>query len=323
MSQRTKSTRKTTTKHMKKTEAEIEIEINADANIDIERWEDIPGSDVYQVSDYGNIMNKEKKKLMKPTVKNEYHYYIIKLDDGNVKSYRVHRLVAAFFVKNKDKKKYNIVNHIDGNKLNNHYKNLEWTDAAGNNNHAVKNNLTKSLKREISQYVGEELFEKYKSLTDASNATGFHMSRIVEVCKGQREEYEGYVFKYTVENKNDIKLDDPKKAGFKSIKTYPTYWVNNKGQIYSSKFKRFLKPYPHKNGCLQIQMRKMVLDEKTKKEVKKASTVLVHNLVGSYFLPKPNGDFNYIKHRDGDKTNNNIENLEWGKVAGVTPNFNI
>lgn len=53
----------------------------------------------------------------------------------------VHKLVALTWVKNPDPVKFNIVNHLDGNPLNNHYTNLEWTDTAGNNLHAVNNGL--------------------------------------------------------------------------------------------------------------------------------------------------------------------------------------
>ena len=37
---------------------------------------------------------------------------------------RVHRLVAKYFVKNPKPNEYDMVNHIDGDKMNNHYDNL-------------------------------------------------------------------------------------------------------------------------------------------------------------------------------------------------------
>jgi hypothetical protein len=49
---------------------------------------------------------------------------------------KIHRLVADYFVDNLDPILYNQVNHKDGNKSENHYKNLEWTSHLGNMSHA-------------------------------------------------------------------------------------------------------------------------------------------------------------------------------------------
>lgn len=54
------------------------------------------------------------------------------------KNFYVHRIVACTFLTNPDKKKYRIVNHIDGNPLNNKLENLEWTTASENSLHYYK-----------------------------------------------------------------------------------------------------------------------------------------------------------------------------------------
>lgn len=52
--------------------------------------------------------------------------------------YLAHRLVAKYYVKNRMPDKYKIVNHIDGNKQNNNYQNLEWTNYKLNSQHASR-----------------------------------------------------------------------------------------------------------------------------------------------------------------------------------------
>ena len=62
--------------------------------------------------------------------------------DTNTRRYlRVSRLVAIYFVENPNPEKYDIVNHKDGNKLNNNYENLEWCDISKNTQHAYNNDL--------------------------------------------------------------------------------------------------------------------------------------------------------------------------------------
>ena len=286
-----------------------------------ENWKPFPNKflkDKYQVSNRGNVQNKQTGYVVKLTLKNGY-YYFNTIINGKMAAFRVNRLVAILFVPNPDKSINDSVNHIDGDKLNNDYQNLEWTTVGGNNQHAADNKLTGVTKRRVGQYAGELLFEEYDSLTAASNATGIHMSRIVEVCKGMKEEFGGFAFEYLDNNPNE-QIIDPKADGFKNIKTFPNYWVNDKGEVYSKPFKKFMKLNKHSSGCLQIQLTKP--NPEGKGQIKR--TVLVHNLVAIYFLPKRNKkEFNCVHHKDGDKTNNNIENLDWKYVRGIKPNFNI
>lgn len=48
------------------------------------------------------------------------------ISNNNLIEKYVHRLVARFFIPMEDTGERMTVNHIDGNKLNNHYTNLEW-----------------------------------------------------------------------------------------------------------------------------------------------------------------------------------------------------
>ena len=62
--------------------------------------------------------------------------------DGKHQTKYVHRLVASHFVKNNCIG--NQVNHIDGNKANNHYTNLEWSTPSHNSQHAYDIGLSES-----------------------------------------------------------------------------------------------------------------------------------------------------------------------------------
>jgi hypothetical protein len=74
--------------------------------------------------------------------------------------HHVHRLIAKYFCENSEEKK--IVNHKDGNKLNNNSKNLEWCTTQENIVHAVQNLPRKDR---ITQYPVESP-EKFVELKD-------------------------------------------------------------------------------------------------------------------------------------------------------------
>ena len=72
--------------------------------------------------------------------KNKSGYYRVTLSkEGKTKRVFIHKLVAEHYVPNE----YNlpIVNHLDGNKLNNHALNLEWTTHKDNLSHALSTGL--------------------------------------------------------------------------------------------------------------------------------------------------------------------------------------
>lgn len=101
--------------------------------------------DLY-VSNYGNIYKiiDGKKVFAKNVFDESKGYFVVNLKMYNEnkkynKNILVHRLVALCFIKNPNN--YNIINHIDGNKKNNYYKNLEWCNTKMNMTHASKHGL--------------------------------------------------------------------------------------------------------------------------------------------------------------------------------------
>lgn len=107
-----------------------------------EIWRDIRGFEGrYQVSSVGRVRSIQTNhgascehiKSAKPTGTVMYLY--VKLYIKDVRYVRaVHRLVAEAFVSNPERKP--MVNHIDGNKLNNCAGNLEWVTCSENHKHA-------------------------------------------------------------------------------------------------------------------------------------------------------------------------------------------
>lgn len=122
-----------------------------------EIWKDIPNFEgSYQVSNMGRVRSvdrevtykdgkkcRHKGRVLKPYLNNKgYEYLKLCIDNGrNNKS--VHRLVLEAFKPHVNMSDLE-VNHIDGNKLNNHLTNLEWVTRRDNILHAYDMGLIKN-----------------------------------------------------------------------------------------------------------------------------------------------------------------------------------
>ena len=90
------------------------------------------------------------------------------------RSYKLHRLVALAFIPCEGDYRRLTVNHIDGNKLNNHADNLEWCDVYTNSHHARVTGLRKcSLTDEqVHLFCREWTSGKYKTLVECAKTLG-------------------------------------------------------------------------------------------------------------------------------------------------------
>lgn len=108
-----------------------------------EIWKYLPiGNNKYEISNYGNVkthyLSQEGRLLTIITDRLGYKKVHLRID-GKPKQYCVHCLVALMFVPNPFM--YNEINHIDGNKANNYYENLEWCTHSQNMKHAFATGL--------------------------------------------------------------------------------------------------------------------------------------------------------------------------------------
>lgn len=89
---------------------------------------------------------------------------------------------------------------------------------------------------------------------------------------------------------------------FRQHPDYRDYMVSNKGRVFNEKRNRMLKPTKNKDGYCYV-----MLNSSKNGSVKKW---LLHRLVAELFIPNPD-NLPQINHKDEDKSNNCVENLEW------------
>jgi hypothetical protein len=224
------------------------------------------------------------------------------------KKLRVHRLVAECYVFNDDPTNKTIVNHIDENKLNNHYSNLEWCTHSENSQHFHNNNLIISNKKsivEINITDGTEII--YKSIEAARKARNLPEDHIHNRLRGNVKnspyklaDGKFYTWRYAVE-----RITIPRPNNCIQIVDFSNYWITKEGSIYSSRLKNYMKLATHLNGYQCISLRKN----------NDRITLYVHKLVAQAFLENTD-DKPFVNHINGIKSDNRVENLAWSNTKG-------
>ena len=142
----------------------------------------------YKINKKGEIIN-FKNILIKPALISGYYKIQLTNINNDSKHFFVHRLVALTFIDNPNN--YEIVNHIDENKLNNNSENLQWY------NH--KQNITHSCGKKINQIDIKinKIIKTFNSINDAYlELNKNYGSNIRLVCNGQRNQAFGFKWSF-------------------------------------------------------------------------------------------------------------------------------
>lgn len=91
---------------------------------------------------------------------------------------------------------------------------------------------------------------------------------------------------------------------YKTIKGFPSYSISATGVVvnrneYHNRIS-YLKSRKRKDGYHVISLSKD----------NKAKYFYLHRLIADHFIPNPKNK-KYVNHKDGDKSNNRVSNLEW------------
>ena len=273
----------------------------------MEEWRTNENYENYEVSCLGRIRNKDTSRILINYIKSGYFHVNLSNNNEKIrKTLKVHRLVAQAFIPNLEEKLE--VNHKDKNKLNNNIENLEWMTRKENNIHRCEGikivcnknkpvlRIDKKTNSILEKYNSIELagiwaFENgyTKTIHNGRNAIGNCVNGLSKCA---------YKFIWKYENANeDLENEIWRKVVLENMDMgEKEYFVSNLGRFKNSSGIIMDNYKINDNGYIRVYIFN--------------KTFALHRLIALTFIDNPYKK-EQVNHIDGNKINNNIENLEW------------
>ena len=155
----------------------------------------------YEITKEGVVINLKTNRKYKGKIGNNGYLTFHTKRNNKCYTYSIHRLLAIKYIPNPNN--YPVINHIDGNKLNNSIDNLEWCTHSHNTKEAVRlglmnysNNCGPCKKVIQINKDTKEIIKIYNSIIEASKELKINRTGISNCCSGRYKTSGGYIWKY-------------------------------------------------------------------------------------------------------------------------------
>jgi hypothetical protein len=167
-----------------------------------EIWVAIDGyEDLYSISNFGRVMSRHwnKTRIIRPRENNRGYLLVNLCKNGELKTFKVHVLVAKHFLPNPHG--LTEINHKDEDKTNNRLDNLEWCTRSYNVNYGTR--VARQRERVIKAVVqfskNGDMIAVYDSMSNARRSVGVSVQHIAACCKRKVPTAGGFMWKYLTE----------------------------------------------------------------------------------------------------------------------------
>lgn len=146
----------------------------------------------YEVYEDGKIWSYKTNKFLKPeTSTSGYQQVMLSDNEGNIKMYQVHRVVYQA-VTGEPIPSGLEVNHINENKSDNRFENLNLLTHKENINFGTRN---ERCSKEVGAFQNGKLVMIFHSTQEAGR-NGFDQGTVAACCRGERKTHKGFEWKY-------------------------------------------------------------------------------------------------------------------------------
>ena len=255
-------------------------------------WKIVKNYIDYKISNYGDIFSIKSNKFLQPMIDENGYYNIKLINIDNRKKMSIHRLVYDAFNGIKDNDK--VIDHIDRDKTNNNINNLREVSLSINAKNCNKKKITLT---KIHQYsLDYEFIKEWISFEEIKKILNYDVGNISRCCTGKLKSAYGFIWK------NPKIIDDL--INFKVIDTkdnnkFSNYKINKKGVVINNN--NIILKQNINSGYYRINLTS---------DNGKPKSLFIHKLVALTFLENQN-NYDIVNHKDENKLNNNIKNLEW------------
>jgi hypothetical protein len=261
----------------------------------------------YLISNLGNVKNKKTNKILK--IQKSQKYSTIGLIANNKHfTFLVHRLVAQAFIINPENKL--TVNHKNHNTHDNRVDNLEWYSQKEQNDYNYKMSSDKRQTNRARSIICVDKFDNtkktFRTLHEGSEwLLQNSLAKNIESClAGIRNSIHnggichGYIWKYNDLDNPDLDGEIWKEIPLELTLGKPNYFISNKGRFKNDKGKLVI--LKNHNSYISVSFRNK----------EKTITHQLHRVVAKLFVPNVENKM-FVNHIDGNKINNQSDNLEW------------
>lgn len=165
-----------------------------------ELWKTINEFPNYEISNIARVRSKITGLIKIPSLGKRGYPILSFSKDGQKCVRTLHRIFAIAWIPNPENKKE--INHINGDKCDCSYANLEWATPSENIEHARRTGLHNSDgDKTVWQLKDGEIIAVYKSCSEAARINGFNRGNISACARGNTKlkSYKGYEWKYKIE----------------------------------------------------------------------------------------------------------------------------